>query len=149
MLKKRLWNRTKIIRRYLLRALFMFALSIPVPCCGNNLGAVPLCGGYHGPPPCLSASQFSLDFGAVERGSSKTLQELIYNHCAQSLNWTASSNRDWISINKPHGTIAPGKQASAQVTINTKQLTPGTYTATLEISDLSETDYISIKLTVP
>lgn len=73
----------------------------------------------------------------TQTGNSPSPAQLvtITNTGSQALNWTAQSSASWLSASVSNGSIAPGDSAVINVQIGTNPLGPGTYTATLTISD--------------
>jgi Viral BACON domain len=83
--------------------------------------------------------QNPLDFGTVQKGSSKTLDETLTNPNNATLIWNVSvtylpAGVQWLSSNLLSGTIPPLSQQALSVTANTSTLAPGTYDATLTFS---------------
>ena len=79
---------------------------------------------------------------AFNEGNGVTSEEellSIENTGSAPLNWslaqTTQPSASWLSFDTPSGTIAPGTTFTVNVTCDSSQLSPGTYTATLVVSD--------------
>ena len=69
-----------------------------------------------------------------------TWQPLVLTDTGSTnLNWTltipSSSSSSWLSVDSTSGTVAPGESTAIDVSCDSSQLAPGTYTASLQISD--------------
>lgn len=88
------------------------------------------------PPPVMGVSPNPLNFGSVTYGNSATLQEAVSNSGGQPLNWNLDPNSvpAWLSVDTSSGTVQAGGQQTINVTANTSNLKPGSYTATLSFT---------------
>ena len=95
-----------------------------------------------------------LDFGIVQKGSSKTLQETLTNPNNATLIWNVSVTygtgwAGWLSSNLLSGTIPANGNQGLSVTANTSALAPGTYAATLTFSgNFSPNEQVAVNLVV-
>ena len=95
-----------------------------------------------------------LDFGTVQKGSGKTLDEMLTNPNNATLIWSVGityvpAGTSWLSLNLSSGTIPPLGQQDLFVTANTSTLTPGTYAASLTFSgNFSPNEQVAINLVV-
>jgi Viral BACON domain len=95
-----------------------------------------------------------LDFGTVQRGSSKPLQETLTNENSALLLWNVSITygsgwAGWLSLNLSSGTIPANGNQDLSVTANTSALAPGTYAATLTFSgNFSPNEQVAVNLVV-
>ena len=83
----------------------------------------------------ISLSLATMDFSQSSSAPSSAQLLTIGNVGSEALDWTAQSSASWLSVNVPSGTIAPGDNAVINVQCDASALSPGTYTATLTISD--------------
>lgn len=83
----------------------------------------------------VSSTQLAITNTATTSQTSTLLQ--ISNTGSVTLNWVATpqTTATWLSVDVASGTIAPGQNEVINVQCNSSQLAPGTYTATLIISD--------------
>ena len=93
-----------------------------------------------------------LDFGTVQQGSSKTLDEALTNPNNATLIWNVSITpawTTWLSVSLSNGTIPALGQQDLSVTANTSALKAGTYNATLTFSgNFSPNEQVAVKLVV-
>ncbi len=91
-----------------------------------------------------------LDFGALYPNASKTLQETVKNTGGQTLHWNldTSSLPGWLSVDSSSGPVQAGSQQTINVTANTSNLKPGSYTATLTFTSNGGNASVPITLTV-
>lgn len=84
-------------------------------------------------PPTLS--ECMLDFGHVERGSRKTLQQIIANTTPQPMIWLGHTDKArWITLEPDHGILQPGERQSIRVTADTRVLAVGEHCVMLAFS---------------
>jgi hypothetical protein len=83
----------------------------------------------------IALSQSSMTFNQSSDIPSSSQLLTINNSGSQPLNWTLQSSASWLSADTSSGTIAVGGNALLNVQADTTGLTPGTYTATLVVSD--------------
>lgn len=108
------------------------------------------------PQLCNLAPGSALDFGSVQQGqNSPPSQSLTFSNCGgELLNWTASTqNTAWLSLSSSSGSVNPNQQGSAtiQVIVDTSQLQPNSYSATVVISSNDPnngTEPITVSVTV-
>jgi hypothetical protein len=83
----------------------------------------------------VSSTQLSCNNSASAPQTSTVLQ--ISNTGSATLNWLATpqASATWLSVDVSSGSIAPGNNMVINVQCDSSQLAPGTYTATLVISD--------------
>lgn len=89
-------------------------------------------------PPTLSWSV--LDFGAVLKGSQKTIQQVITNTTRQPMIWLADTGEArWLSVEPDHGVLLPGEQRSLRITANTASLAIGKHSVRVTFSSEGDT----------
>ena len=98
--------------------------------------------------PVLQVSPLSLSFTATEGGNNPAAQAIsISNSGTGSLNWTASDNAAWLSLDSSSGTAPSTVNASVDIS----GLSAGTYNATITIDGGSAQDSpqdVNVTLTV-
>jgi hypothetical protein len=105
------------------------------------------------PPPtpaALSVNPSSLDFGKMDQGTTKTLQETVSNGGGQALTWNlnASSLPGWLSVDTNSGTVQMNNPQTINVTANTANLKPGPYSATLNFTSNGGNASVQVSLFV-
>ena len=84
-----------------------------------------------------SVSHMSFDQSSQITKSTELL--VITNTGSAVLNWALAqpgqSQAPWLSVDNNGASLGPSEAALVNVTCNSSQLSPGTYTATLEVSD--------------
>ncbi len=106
--------------------------------------------------PDIQVSPSALNFGEVEQGSSpsksftiKNTAEQDTNNWADTLDWSTSSNKDWIDIDKNSGSISGGNSDSVAVTINTDQLERGeSYSGKVTVNSNDESKEITVDISI-
>ena len=85
--------------------------------------------------PQITLSTNTMDFGqdSIFTESSQLLD--ISNTGSKTLNWVAKSSASWLTAYASAGSLDPGKDMVLEVDCNSALLSPGTYTATLTLSD--------------
>ena len=84
-------------------------------------------------PPTLA--ECMLDFGHVQRGHRKTLQQTIANTTVQPMIWLGHTGEvKWITLEPDHGILQPGERRSIRVTADTRALAVGEHCVTLMFS---------------
>lgn len=92
-------------------------------------------------PPTLT--ECKLDFGQIQRGKRKTLQQVIMNTTTQPMIWLGHTGEaKWLTLQPDHGILQPGERQSIRVTADTRVLAVGDYSVRLTFS--SEGDETSI-----
>lgn len=92
-------------------------------------------------PPTLT--QCMLDFGQVEQGNRKTLQQIIANTTTQPMIWLGHTGEaKWLTLEPDHGILQPGERQPIRVTADTRVLAVGEYSVKLTFS--SEGDETSM-----
>ncbi len=83
----------------------------------------------------LSSTNLAIINTASTPHTSTVLQ--ISNTGSMTLNWTATppASTPWLTVDVSSGSVAPGSSTVINVQCDSSQLSPGTYTATLTISD--------------
>jgi hypothetical protein len=93
-------------------------------------------------PPCVltQPSSSALTFTYTQGGSAPSPQNVMFTStgsCAWPLTWNTTitpPSSSWLALALPSGSIkASGESASIQVSVNTANLQPGTYTAQVHI----------------
>jgi hypothetical protein len=83
----------------------------------------------------IALSQSSMTYSQAAAIPTSTQLLIINNTGSQPLNWTVQSSAAWLTADVSSGTIVPGGNALLNVQADSTGLTPGTYTATLQVSD--------------
>lgn len=105
----------------------------------------------------ISVSVNSMSFDQNSQITQSTELLVITNTGSAVLNWalaqSGQSQASWLSVDNSSGSLGPSEAALVNVTCNSSQLSPGTYTTTLEVSDTDsgspvQPQYITVTLTV-
>ena len=117
---------------------------------GNAPVSVTLTVNASSPPPAqITVTPNALDFGAMDPGTTKTLQETVKNTGGQPLTWNVDTGgANWLSVDKHSDTVQPGSSETINVTANTSNLKPGAYTATLNFTSDGGNAQVQVTLTV-
>ena len=100
-------------------------------------------------PAALTVNPSSLDFGKMDQGTTKTLQETVSNSGGQPLTWNIDTGgTNWLSVDAGNGTVQAGSSQTINVTANTSNLKPGPYSATLNFTSNGGNASVSVTLTV-
>jgi len=101
-------------------------------------------------PPKIAVSPNPLDFGALDPNATKTLPETVKNTGGQSLSWNldTTSLPGWLSVDKSSDTVQANSSETINVTVNTANLKPGPYSATLNFTSNGGNASVSVTLTV-
>lgn len=83
----------------------------------------------------ISLSTTTMDFSQSSSDPSSEQLLAISNIGTEPLNWTAQSSAPWLSANMLSDTVAPNAVDEIDVECDATGLSPGTYSATLTISD--------------
>lgn len=94
----------------------------------------------------VNPTKFTSSVIAGQNVSNGTLT--LQNSGGVSLNWTASSNQQWLSATPASGTLGPLAQATVNIVFATATLKVGSYQGTLTISDGTQSEQIAVTLTV-
>ena len=82
--------------------------------------------------PTIALNRTQMNFGSVIGGNSTGSQTLLISNIGTgTLNWSASANKDWLSINPASGT----NSGVVTVSVNPSSLAAGTHGGTITISD--------------
>ncbi len=105
--------------------------------------------------PELSVSPGKLDFGKKQQGVYSEYISITNdatvdpNDWAYDLSWTASDNKDWISISKSSGDLPAESTDNMEVTVDANKLTKGsTYTGEITIDSNGGSKTIEVKIGV-
>lgn len=88
--------------------------------------------------PQISVSTNSLNFSNDSTLPDSSQLLVITNTGSSALNWAItipSNSSGWLSVDTSSGTLAPGESVVVNVTCDSSQLTTGSYTAALDVSD--------------
>lgn len=105
----------------------------------------------------ISVSVNSMGFDQSSQITRSTELLVVTNSGSAVLNWSLAqsgqSQAPWLSVDNDLGALGPSEAALVNVTCDSSQLSPGTYTATLEVSDTDsgtavQPQYITVTLTV-
>lgn len=94
--------------------------------------------------PQLSISPDPLSFGFVTTGESKSQNFYIENTGGGTLEWSVSSDSEWLKVNPTRGIDS----AMVTVNINVAGLSPGSYIGTITIDSNYETKIQNVYLTI-
>lgn len=108
---------------------------------------------YNGEPykPELEVDPSKIDFGKKEGGTHSdtftisNLAEYDKNEW-QKLEWTATDNKDWISIDKTSGSLNGGTSEVITVTVNANDLSEGGHTGEVSISSNGGSKEVTIEI---
>ncbi len=105
--------------------------------------------------PDIHVSPSKLSFGEVNQGENPSKTFSIENLANfdenewQKLDWTASDNKNWISLSKTSGSLNGGQSDIVAVTLDTDQLQKGNdYSGTITVDSNDETKTISVSVTI-
>lgn len=98
----------------------------------------------------LDASPTTLDYGTLPVGSQAVQVITISNAGTLALSWQVDSgNTSWLTLDTTSGTIEPGAVSqTVQVTVNTTNLTPQSYSATIQVSSNGGNAQVQVTLVV-
>ena len=109
--------------------------------------------------PRIDIRPETLNFGEVAKGASADKDVEIANiapkdplRLADDLSWSASADRDWITLDKTSGSLSSGQSVNIKVTINTDRLQRGsTQNGNIYITsnDRDETVGFTVKISMP
>src|SRR6266702_3075170 len=100
-------------------------------------------------PAVLAVNPAGLDFGKMDPGTTKTLQETVSDSGGQSLTWNVDTGgTNWLSVDTGNGTVQPGGNQTINVKADTSNLSPGPYSATLNFTSNGGNASVSVTLTV-
>jgi hypothetical protein len=104
-----------------------------------------------GTPPgaTLNVPVRNFNMSATASGGAQTAYMTIWNSGTAPINWTATSDSNWLTLSSGSGTI-PNQNSNSTVTLtcNPAGLAPGTYTGTVTVSGASQTMTITVTFTV-
>jgi hypothetical protein len=92
------------------------------------------------PRVALSLNAMAFNHDSIINDSSQLLD--ISNSGTDMLNWTAQSSAPWLTVFTPSGSLSAGNDALIEVNCNSSTISPGTYTATLTVSDKGAGDTV-------
>ncbi len=94
-------------------------------------------------------AELRLDSSALDFGSNSTTRIVtLFNDGGLSLNWTARTSADWISLVPSSGSIEPGESTGLTVRASRDDLPVGAHGATLRIESNGGTKSLSVSLAV-
>jgi len=100
-------------------------------------------------PGKLSLTSAALDFGMLQKGSTATQILTISNTGQQPFDWNVNvGNATWLSLDTSTGTLQPGTFQTVHVTADASSLKVGNYSATLVVSEGSESMQVGVSLAV-
>ncbi|QBD80407.1 choice-of-anchor D domain-containing protein [Ktedonosporobacter rubrisoli] len=80
------------------------------------------------PSASLQTSPGALSFSATDGGASPDAQTVTLNNPGkQTLQWSASTDSDWLSVSPQSASVAAGSSQTVQIRVNSSSLLPGTY----------------------
>ncbi|HEX6556991.1 MAG TPA: hypothetical protein VF026_29785 [Ktedonobacteraceae bacterium] len=99
------------------------------------------------PPPDLNHNP--LDFGFLQQGDSKTLEEQISNPSDRPLLWHADTDgKSWLTLDKCTGCLQPGQKEIINVKVDASSLTAGNHKAKLIFSAEGDASTKSVEVAV-
>src|SRR6266571_1648858 len=100
-------------------------------------------------PAVLAVNPAGLDFGKMDPGTTKTLQETVSDSGGQSLTWNVDTGgTNWLSVDTGNGTVQPGGNQTINVKADTSNLSPGPYSATLNFTSNGGNKSVQVSLVV-
>ena len=105
----------------------------------------------------INLSVNNMSFNQSSQITKSTELLIITNSGSAVLNWalvqSGQSQAPWLSVDNDNGPLGPSEASLVNVTCDSSQLSPGTYTATLEVRDTNsgtpvQPQYITVTLTV-
>ena len=111
---------------------------------------------YHGEAyqPELGVSPSNLDFGEKEDGTHSDIFKVVNKAAndpkgwADNLDWSASSNKNWITINKNSGSLEGGRSDDVTVTVDASDLSKGTHSGEITVSSNDGTKKVSVEINI-
>src|SRR5207253_10547461 len=102
------------------------------------------------PQVTLHITPTNLSFGSIAIGQQSTLVVTVANLGTQSLNWDATAgNTSWLTLSTTTGTItAGGLPQTINVTADTTNLAPQSYTTALQINSNGGRATVAVTLVV-
>lgn len=94
--------------------------------------------------PVLALSVTSLDFGETNDLQSITIE----NTGLQDLNWSASTDQDWLSLSSTSGTVAAASSQDINVNIDRSGLADGSYSGQISFTSDGGDATVAIDMTV-
>jgi len=103
--------------------------------------------------PDLDVSPNKIDFGEKEDGSpsdSFTIKNLadFDENGWQKLEWTATDDKDWISLDKTSGSLNGQASDVVTVTADASDLSKGTHTGTISVSSNGGSEEVEVEITI-
>lgn len=106
--------------------------------------------------PEISINRSTIDFKTISKGTTDTQKFKITNtatfddnNWADKLTWSATDNKDWITISPTSGLLAGKQSDDVTVTVNTDDLSRNQdYIGQITITSNDKTKYITVKLFV-
>ena len=106
--------------------------------------------------PKLDVEPGSLNFGEAESGSNPKKSIEIINAAledpfefADDLQWSASSDKNWISLSKKSGSLSGSKSEKITVTLDTSDMSRGnTYTGNIKITSNDKDETIKVTVSI-
>jgi len=96
------------------------------------------------PPPALSFSPSSLDFGTTDTGRELT----ITNSGGGTLTWQVSKKEAWLSMSPESGSLASDKSTTLTIKVNRADLKPGAYKDTISLTSNDKNGSIAVTMSV-
>jgi len=102
--------------------------------------------------PKIGANPKALSFTASsDQGAASPAATSVTNTGSGTLTWTASPSASWLAVSPSGGSLAALASEPLLISVNTAGMTPGHYTATVDVSDpnsLNSPQTVSIDLSV-
>jgi C1A family cysteine protease len=103
--------------------------------------------------PKISVDPTRLDFGTKKEGS-HDLSFIVANtapndpnNWAPKLDWSATDDKSWITLDDTSGSLAGGKSDTVTVTVNVNELSKGDHSGTITVDSNDVSKTISVELT--
>ncbi len=98
----------------------------------------------------MQTSPLSLSFEGEENGTDPATQDVVItNNGPGALNWTASTDSDWITLSAESGTAAVSGDSTLSIGIDLNGLTAGAHTGYITVSSgTAAKDVVTVNLTV-
>jgi len=102
-----------------------------------------------GGPARLKVEPNAVEAGSVDGGSIQNRQLAIGNSGGGSLQYRVTGlNVPWLSVTNESGTVPPGESAVVSLSLNPRNLPPGTYSTALQVQGIGISSPVNIPVTM-